>query len=503
MNLDKGSMAPMTEQRKNPLDRLFTPRGIAVFGGIGRPGAFGNLITLSLIRYGYPGRLYPISTKGGQLNGLTIHKDLKDVDGPVDLASISVPARYVPGVLRSCLHHGVTGAQIHSSGFAETGTTEGIALQEEVAAIAREGIRVVGPNCFGIHSPRGGITLLPGSDFSKKPGSVALISQSGGVATDFGYEARLAGIHLSKVISFGNGCDLDVVTLLDYLETDPETEVIAVYLEGVSDGQRFLETARRVTRKKPLVIWKAGLTPPGNRAVQTHTASLAGDTHIWNGVLRQGNAISVQGLDELMDGLVALKYLKKPGPRLALVGGGGAIGVFSCDVSHRSGLKLDPFKEETQTRLRQYYPTPGNSMQNPLDTGSPVVPAHVIENSLEIILDAEPIDILIMVFLLRPLEVELPTFMEMAGLPAGPPGSYLKEMLPVLERLKLKSGKEIVTVFENHANTVADVAVEKTSRVMRKAYQSRGIPVFANVERALRGIRHAVSYTLNDPSKSS
>ena len=485
----------MTQKKNNPLDRIFSPRGIAVFGGISRPGAFGNLIALSLIRYGYPGKLYPISSKGGELNGHTIFKCIEEVDGPVDLASISVPAKFVPDILRSCLRYGVTGAQIHSSGFAETGSPEGIALQEEVAAIAREGIRVVGPNCFGIHSPRGGITLLPGADFSKKPGSVAMISQSGGVATDFGYEARFAGVHLSKVVSFGNGCDLDAIALLDYLSTDSETEMIAAYLEGVTDGQKFLETIRRVTQQKPMVIWKAGLTPPGGLATRSHTASLAGDADIWEGVLKQGNAIPVQGLDELMDALVALKYLKKPGPRIAIVGGGGAIGVFSCDISHRSGLMLNRFSAETQTRLRQHYPTPGNSMQNPLDTGSPVVPAEVIKKSLEIILETEPIDILIMVFLLRPLEVEVRTFMEMAGVPSGPPGAYLEEILPVLEHLKKKSSKEIIAVFENHAMTVADVEVEKTSRILRKAYQARGIPVFSNVERALRGLRHAVSYT--------
>ena len=493
----------MTKTNNHPLDKIFAPRGVAVFGGINRPGAFGNLIALSLMRYGYPGKLYPISSKGGELNGHAIYKSIEAVDGPGDLASISVPAKFVPDILRSCLQQGVAGAQIHSSGFAEMGSPEGIALQKEVAAIAREGIRVVGPNCFGIHSPRGGITLLPGADFSKTPGSVAMLSQSGGVATDFGYEARFAGIHLSKVVSFGNGCDLDAITLLDYLSTDHETDIIAASLEGITDGHKFLETVQRVTRQKPMVIWKAGLTPPGNHATQSHTASLAGDASIWEGVLRQGHAIPVQGLDELMDAVVALKYLKNPGPRIALVGGGGAIGVFSCDLSHRSGLRLEHFSAETQRRLRQYYPTPGNSMQNPLDTGSPVVPVDVIENSLEIILDSEPIDILIMVFLIRPLEVEIRSFMEMVGVPTGPPGAYLEGMLPVLERLKKNSNKEIITVFENRAMTVEDVAVEKTSRIMRKAYQSHGIPVFSNVERALRGIRHAVSYTSRHPGRYS
>ena len=128
-----------------------------------------------------------------------------------------------------------------------------------------------------------------------------------------------------------------------------------------------------------------------------------------------------------------------------------------------------------------------------------MVSADVIENSLEIILDAEPIDILIMVFLLRPLEVEVRSFMDVAGVPAGPPGAYLEGLLPVLERLKKKSNKEIITIFENRAMTVADVEVEKTSRLMRKAYQSVGIPVFSNVESALRGLRHAVAITSRHP----
>ena len=161
---------------------MFNPRGFALFGGISTPISFGQLILLSQIRYGFKGRLYPISPGGGEIAGLKIYKSLDEVKGPVDLASVSVPARAVPGILRDCLKNGVAGAQIHSSGFVETGKDEGVALESEILRIAANGIRVVGPNCFGIHNPRGGITLLPGFDFSREPGPVAMISQSGGVA---------------------------------------------------------------------------------------------------------------------------------------------------------------------------------------------------------------------------------------------------------------------------------------------------------------------------------
>ena len=170
----------MESTRKKQLNRMFNPRGLAFFGGIASPGAFGNLIALSQIRYGYKGKLYPISPRGGDIAGHKIFKNLDEVKGPIDLACVSVPARAVPEVLQDCLAHGVTGVQVHSSGFAETGKIEGIELQKEIVRIARQGLRIVGPNCFGLHSPKGGITLLPGSDFNKEPGPAALISQSGG-----------------------------------------------------------------------------------------------------------------------------------------------------------------------------------------------------------------------------------------------------------------------------------------------------------------------------------
>lgn len=483
----------MDPEKRRILNRMFNPRGMALFGGIGTPGAFGYLIALSNIRYGYKGKLYPISPKGGEIAGQRIFKSLDEVDGPVDLASISVPAKAVPAILRDCVKHGVAGVQVHSSGFAEMGTREGIALQEEIMQSLQQGMRIVGPNCFGIHCPGGGITLLPGSNFAKKSGTVAFISQSGGVATDFGFEARSARLGISKVVSFGNGCDVDAIELLDYLGDDPETEYIGAYLEGVKDGRVFFDTLRRVSTTKPTVIWKGGLTPLGGRAAQGHTGSLAGEEKLWSGALSQARCIPVQGLDEIIDALTAIKYLKQPGRRIALIGGGGAIGVFSCDLAHRWSMDLPTFSTKTQAHLRKHFPTPGNSMANPLDTGSPVIPGDTIKASAETILTNEPIDVLIMMLLLRPLEVEVHTFSEMMGVPPPAPGSYLTEILEILTDLKHETGKDIVAVFENRANLVDDVNVEKVLRELRAAYLARGIPVFASAERALRGIRHAVT----------
>ena len=163
-----------TDDRKT-LDRICHPRGLAIFGGVGKIGSFANSILLSQTIFGYKGRIYPISPSGGEFAGHTIYTHLKEIDGPVDLASIAVPSQYVPDILEDCLAHGVAGVQIHSSGFAETDSTEGKAVQEKIERIAQKGIRIIGPNCFGIYCPRGGITLLPGFDYSRSPGTFAMI----------------------------------------------------------------------------------------------------------------------------------------------------------------------------------------------------------------------------------------------------------------------------------------------------------------------------------------
>lgn len=483
----------MTNEDRQQLDRMFNPRGLAFLGGAGTADSFGRRFLQSQILYGYRGRLYPISKQGGEVEGFKVYKSLSEAEGPVDLAVISVPAKAVPGILRECLKKGVAGVQIHSSGFSETGKAEGIALEAEIAGIAAQGLRIVGPNCFGLHCPKGGVTLLPGHGFSKEPGSLALISQSGGVASDFGYEAMFRGLSLSKIASYGNGCDLDAMALLDYLGDDPETECIAAYIEGVRDGRRFLERLKKVTAKKPVVIWKAGLTPLGSRAAKSHTASMAGEAKIWNGALTQAGAVAVKGLEEMMDALVALEYLRKPGRRIALLGGGGAIGVFSCDLASGLGLEIPPFSMETRQKLRSYFPGPGNSMANPLDTGTPVLPFKTVLSLSREVLTREPVDVLVIVLLLQSLEVILPTFMRISGKEPPPKGSYLQELLEGLIRLQKETDKDVVMVFNNTAYLPEDLEVEGVSRRMRVLYQKAGIPVYPSVERALRGISLAAT----------
>ncbi len=481
----------MDRDRRARLDRMFHPKGIAVFGAVTEPGRFGHMMLQSLLRYGYKGRIYPVSPRGGETLGLKVVRSLAEVEGPVDLACICVPAEDVPGVLLDCLQRGVPAAQILTSGFAETGDAAGMALQEEVARIARSGIAVLGPNCFGVHCPRGGVTIIPGFDFSREHGAVGLISQSGGVAADFGHEAQAAGIGISKVISFGNGCDLDSSELLEYLAEDPETRLVGAYIEGMRDGRRFFQALSRLTRSKPAVVWKGGLTPQGGRAARGHTGALAGEAMVWGGALAQAGAVAVQGLEEMLDSLVALSALRTPVRRVALVGASGAGGVHSSDLAHGWGLQVEPFGQETQRRLREILPSPGNSVANPLDTGMPALPLDTLLALIEEVLVRESIDLMIVTLLLHPLMVVFPTYLEMDGLDSPPRGAYLSGLLEAASRMKKATGKDMLMVWENRAKRVEDLEVEETVRVMRPRFQAEGIPVFPSVERALRAVRNA------------
>lgn len=483
----------MTPVERNRIDQMLHPRGVAIFGAVHEPGKFGHMILQSLLRYGYGGRLYPIHPGQGEVFGHKVYPALAKVPGPVDLACVCVPAEAVPTVLRECAARGVAGAEILSSGFSETGTSGGKALQEEITNISREGLRILGPNCFGAHCPRGGITLLPGFDFSKESGSVAFISQSGGVATDFGHEARTAGFGLSKVLSFGNGCDLDAAALLDYFLGDSETKFLGAYLEGVAHGRRFMEALRAFTAKKTAVIWKGGLTPFGSRSVQSHTGSMGGEAQIWGGLLAQAGALPVEDLEEMVDAMTALSHLKGQGRRIGLVGGGGAIGVYVSDMAYRWGLEIPTFSTETQEKLRRWFPTPGNSMANPVDTGSPVIPSEAIGGILGQIVRKEPVDILVLVMLIHPLGVVRPTFMAMDGFAWPTLEEHTGAALDSIVALRGETGKDVVLVMENRAGLPEEVGLEETVRAARLRYFERGIPVFSSVKRALRAIRISVA----------
>ncbi|MDD5288639.1 MAG: CoA-binding protein [Dehalococcoidales bacterium] len=356
----------MPAENNHPLDRMFHPASIAVVGASASgSGWVGRLIDFG---YGDKGEIYPINPKATEIHGLKAYPRVCDVPGPVEYAIFNIPARFAPQAMRDCVTKGVKFVHCYAAGFAETGTEEGKLAELEMAKIAKEGgIRWLGPNCMGIYCPDSGMTF--NEDFSKEKGRVAFISQSGAESMRLVFLGQDVNLFFSKVISYGNAADLDSHDFLEYMADDKETDVIAMYIEGVKHGAQFVSGIKKCMEKKPIVILKAGLTESGAGAAASHTASLAGAKAMWDAFFKQTGAISAVTMDEVADILQGLTRMRKPqGRRVAVVGRGGGIGVIAADICERAGLKVPPFSKETRQRLTQIIPEAGAGIRNPVET---------------------------------------------------------------------------------------------------------------------------------------
>ena len=350
------------------LHNLFNPKSIAIVG-LPRGMKMGKLFLMALQDQGYPGHIYPVHPEAGEIDGLKTYPNISAIPGPVDLAIILVPHHRALPVVKDCTAKGVKGAVLFTAGYKETGTDEGKALEEELASIARSsGMRLFGPNCMGIYCPKTGLSFFP--ELSKQPGPVGFISHSGSLANIIGRMGYQKGVHFSKAVSLGNECDLTSADLLTYLGDDPETGVIGAYLEGIKNGSYFLRALKNASRKKPVILWKVGLTPEGGRAAASHTGALGGSSQIWEAVIKQGGAIPVKGFDILLDTLMGFSLLPPNlGDRMAILSGPGGLAVAAAEACGNAGLRLAEISPETRTTLSEFVPPTGTSLRNPIDVG--------------------------------------------------------------------------------------------------------------------------------------
>ncbi|MBI9082311.1 MAG: CoA-binding protein [Desulfobacterales bacterium] len=348
------------------LDALFSPRSVAIIG-LPQGMKTGKLFLIALQDMGFPGPIYPVNPKAEVIDGLKCYPSVSAIADPVDLAIVLVGRQFAPEVVRQCATRGVKGVVLFTSGYRETGTDEGRRIEAEMVETARAaGMRLFGPNCMGLYAPRTGLSFFPG--LSRTPGHLGLISHSGSLANIIGRLAEDKGLAFSKVVSLGNEADLHSADFLAYLAEDEETRVIGGYLEGIKDGPYFLRTLKRAASKKPVVLWKVGLTPEGGRAAASHTGALAGSEAIWRGVVNQCNAVSVAGWDQWLETMMAF-YLLPPtvGKRVAIISGPGGLAVSAAEAVGRCGLKLADLAASTQTELARHVPPTGTSLANPID----------------------------------------------------------------------------------------------------------------------------------------
>jgi len=393
---------------------LFEPRSVALIGATDKPGKVGRAIAENLLKF--PGKVYFVNIKcedGSELLGKPCYKSIKNIPDEVDLAVIAVPAKVVPSVVKECVEKGVKAIIIITAGFRETGP-EGAKLEEEILKIVEgTGVAVLGPNCLGVYVPKTQLdTIFNPPDRQDKPkhGGIAFISQSGAFGAAFMDRMADLDIGLSKFISYGNAMQIDESDLIDFLNEDPDTKVIAAYIEGVKDGRKFAEVLKRL--KKPLVVFKAGVTSAGAKAASSHTGSLAGTAEIYKGVFRQFRIVDVFDMQELLDASIALE--RQPamkGERVAIVTNGGGAGVMTSDYVVLHGMKLAELKPETKELLRSKLP-PAASVHNPVDVLGDA-PVERYEVAIDAVMKDENVDAIIVIALMQSPAIDFEKFYEM------------------------------------------------------------------------------------------
>lgn len=430
---------------------IFEPTSIAIVGASRDPEKTGYLILKNLIESGFAGRLFPINPKIQEILGLRAYPSIETVPEPVDLAVVVVPSPVVAEILKQCGRKKVKAAVIISGGFREVGK-EGEDLEKALIDIIRQtGVRVVGPNCIGVDNPHIGMSMWVGI---KKKGPIGLVTQSGLVGTALGCWAEKEGIGISKCISLGNGIDVNEVELLQYMADNPDTRTIALYIEGIGDGRKFMEVASKVSRKKPVVVLKGGRTQLGKTAAASHTKSLSGRSEIFEAALKQSGIINADSLDELYDFSKALSFLPAPkGRGVLIITSSGGAGILAADLLDKRQLRLPHITERAEKRLRGVLPN-HCIFRNPFDLTSTTSEMFqlVMEENLQ--------------------DENIHAFMPIFADPLPRAAEAVKNVVD-------KTEKPVVVCY------VGGAQVEETEKAKM---HSMGIPVFSSPERAVNAL---------------
>jgi len=458
---------------------IFRPRSIAVIGASSDPVKFGGRAYLAVRERCDHEKLYAVNPNVAQIDGVRTYANIRDIGDDIDLAIVTVPAPFVVQSVKDCADKKVRIVEILTAGFSETASSEGILWEKQIGEIAgTNGMRIIGPNCFGVYSPESAITILPGPDYPKETGSLGFLGQSGGFTGLLVRKAMELGIRISKAVSYGNACDLNETDFISYFHHDEQTRIIAAYIEGTKEGRRFFEIVKETAPKKPLIIWKGGLTHLGSRAVVSHTASLAGSRQIWEGFFHQTGAIAAIDRNEMLDLIIGFHCTPDfRGKNVSVVGGGGAITVAASDALERAGLSIIPFTDETQQAIRAHLPPHGNSVKNPVDMGSPLFEPKTLRPILEATAKSETVDAVIveqMVFKFR--------------------NEYDQDLANVIPSVRSESGKPFIVTLPQTSTGSDVVKVEETRRRYRQWYLSRSIPVFDSTEQASNVLSKIMRY---------
>lgn len=434
------------------MNRIMKPKAVAVVGASSEAGKIGNSVMKNLINGGYQGKIYPIHPKDAEILGYKAYKSVKDVPEEIDTAVFAIPAKLVAGTLKECGEKKIAGAILIPSGFGETGNIEG---QEELQRIGREyDIRLMGPNIYGFYYTPANLCATFCTAYDVK-GSTALSSQSGGIGMAIIGFSRSAKMGVSAIVGLGNKSDIDEDDLLLFFEQDDNTRVIAQHCEDLKDGRAFAEVAKRVSKKKPVIMLKAGRTAAGAAAASSHTGALAGNDKIYDDVLRQSGVIRAQSLRQMLELSRGVPILPTPkGENVVIITGAGGSGVLLSDACVDNGLQLfKPLPADLDAAFRKFIP-PFGAAGNPVDITGGEPPITYV-NTVRLGLEDDRIHALILGYWHTIVT---------------PPMVFARNMVQVINEMKDKGKVKPVV-----ASLAGDVEVEEAAQYL---YEN-GIPAYA------------------------
>jgi len=453
------------------LDYFFDPQSVAIIGASENIG-FGYATTKYLL--GSKFKAFPVSVTKEEIFGHKAYKNIKDIPESIELAIIMIKNEFVLQAVKDCVEKGVKGIIIESAGFAETGIEKYGKMQEEIVTIAKESkVRIIGPNCIGVNNFANEFTTSE-ADFSRMvKGGISIIAQSGVLGNMFVDWSWANKIGLAKTITLGNKIDVDEIDIMEYLENDPETNVITVYLEGVRRGKEFIETLKKV--KKPVLILKNGRSEIGSTAAMSHTGSIAGNDQIFDALIKQHNGVfRVNNFHEMLD--IANVFSTQPLPKgknIAIITGSGSLGILACDEIDKKGLNLAQFTKDSIKAMRDIAPD-FVSVKNPVDIGPAM--ATTIMPSIKAVLNDENVDCLLYIF-------AVPRWvLEVFNLSLSPHFRLMKN-------LSKKLNKPCVCVAFG-SRWVFDFANKSASR--------HNIPVAIRIKHAVKALKMMYEYNQND-----
>jgi acyl-CoA synthetase (NDP forming) len=384
------------EKNWEAMNAIFNPGSVAVIGASDNPGKLGSHVMRSLTEGRYPGRIYPVNPGKEEILGIKTYPSLSRIPDTVDLSIIVLPAEQVPKVIKECHAKGVRGIVLITAGFKEIEDKRGEILQREITGLAEQfGIKIIGPNTFGIVNLHLPINASFTPEFSLvEKGGISFVSQSGGMSHLMGFLSIQNKVGFSKIIGLGNRCNVDFAEMVEYLIEDPQTKVIAMYMEGIDHPKRLMGVAKR-NREKPILAYKVGRSLTSDQASQFHTGSLAGKHEIYESAFKQAGILAIGNSEELLDAAKALTQCPLlGGNRVAVLSGQAGPGMAACDVCEMEGLSIPPFTPETQKRVEALLP-PLAIRTNPVDMGPAWYDSEAIKGIVRTVMDDKNIDALI------------------------------------------------------------------------------------------------------------